>query len=187
MPIFNGTCTHSLLSTTHRWSLTTLTTPPPDTITSFQSHTRLDLAGGNSADETKVVAWEPHPSSNPDYLNQVWTIQPIPERQGFDAYTIVNKRSGTYLELVGGNGTDGFGVTCSKKASGDDQVGATYQEWEFVKIKEGYYKVRNVASQNYLDIDSGSSDNGTKIQGWWGQLDGNENQLWAFEKAGDNA
>ncbi|KAK7038611.1 carbohydrate-binding module family 13 protein [Favolaschia claudopus] len=132
MPVFNGTYT----------------------ITNFQSHTRLDLAAVTPPKETKVVGWEPHKPTHPDYLNQVWTIQPNTERKGFDAYTIVNKRSGTFLELLGGNSTDGFGVTCSKKAS-DDDAGAVYQEWEFVKIKDGYYKVRNVASQNFLDIDSG--------------------------------
>ncbi|KAJ7123094.1 ricin B lectin domain-containing protein [Mycena epipterygia] len=142
------------------------------TITGFQSKSRVDLDGG-----TKVQGWGPLQPDVPEYPNQLWNVEPT-DRPGFDSYTICNVKSGTYLEIQDGNGTDGTPVTCSEAATGGKT--ATYQEWEFIKITDGYYKVCNVATQNYLDIDKGSPENGTKIQGWWGGLDGNENQLWAF-------
>ncbi|KAK6981110.1 ricin-type beta-trefoil lectin domain-containing protein [Favolaschia claudopus] len=168
------------------------------TITNFQSHTRVDLDGGNKKDGAGVQGWEPLDSKYDEYKNQIWNIVPT-SREGVDSYYIINIGSGTLLEIPGGqsyfynrNGTDGTPVTCSSKASDPTP---TYQEWEFVKIKDNYYKVRNLGSGNYLDIDSGrvklsllvkKSANGTKIQGWWGQLDTNENQLWSFELAKSN-
>ncbi|KAJ6524313.1 ricin B lectin domain-containing protein [Mycena capillaripes] len=149
------------------------------TITNLQSKTRLDLDGGNGAEGTKVQGWAPLQPDDPNYLNQLWKII-YTDKAGVDSYRISNAQTDTYLEISGGNATDGTQVTCSATEIGHDT--APYQEWEFVKIN-GNYKVRNVATQNYLDIDNGSSANATKIQGWWGELDGNPNQLWIFEQA----
>ncbi|KAJ6585777.1 ricin B lectin domain-containing protein [Mycena capillaripes] len=147
-------------------------------ITNQQSKTCVDLDGGNSADGTKVQGWAPLSPDAPEYPNQLWKIK-YTNKPGVDSYTISNFHTGTYLEISGGNATDGTQVTCSAAEAGQDTK--SDQEWEFVKIN-GFYKVRNVASQNYMDIDSGSSANATKIQGWWGELDGNPNQLWGFEE-----
>ncbi|KAJ7651333.1 ricin B lectin domain-containing protein [Roridomyces roridus] len=156
------------------------------TITNLNSKTNLDLNGGNKADGTCVHGWEPLPSSATEYPNQLWEVR-YTCKLGVDSYTITNKGAGTVLEIAEENGTDGTPVTCSAPAGAPPKDTAAYQEWEFVKIgTDGYYKVRNVATQNFLDIDSGSSANATKIQGWWGQLDGNKNQLWKFtEISGD--
>ncbi|KAJ7692750.1 ricin B lectin domain-containing protein [Mycena rosella] len=151
------------------------------TITNFRTKTRIDLDGGNKANGTKVHGWTSLTPEATEYPNQVWKIQ-YTDKNGVDSYTISNVGSGTYLEIKDGNGTDGTPGTCSEKGAGDKT--ATYQEWEFTKIDPtGCYKVRNSATQNYLDIDNGSTADGAKIQGWWGELDGNENQLWAFEQA----
>ncbi|KAJ7475045.1 ricin B lectin domain-containing protein [Mycena latifolia] len=148
------------------------------TITNSKSQTRLDLDGGNNADGTKVQGWKPLTPDAAEFINQLWKIE-YTGKLGVDSYRISNMASKTYLEIKDGDGTDGTPVTCSAAGAGGDT--APYQEWEFIKIgSNGYYKVRNVATQNYMDIDSGSSENATKIQGWWGELDGNENQLWAF-------
>ncbi|KAJ7141843.1 ricin B lectin domain-containing protein [Mycena crocata] len=152
------------------------------TITNLQSKTRIDLDGGNSADGTKVHGWAPLEPNVPEFPNQVWSVK-YTGRMGYDSYVLSNVRTGTYLEIKDGNATDGTQVTCSKAADGSGDKTTTYQEWELIKIGEdGFYKVRNVGSQTFLDIDGGSSANATKIQGWWGQLDGNENQLWAFKE-----
>ncbi|KAJ7304864.1 ricin B lectin domain-containing protein [Mycena albidolilacea] len=148
------------------------------TITNLKSQTRCDLDGGNSANGTKVQGWGPLSPDVPEYPNQVWKVL-YTNKPGVDSYTISNVRTGTYIEISGGNATDGTAVTCSAASAGAQTTDE--QEWEFVKVdNSGYYKVRNVKSQTYLDIDAGSSANATKLQGWWGLLDGNENQLWAF-------
>ncbi|KAJ6603353.1 ricin B lectin domain-containing protein [Mycena vulgaris] len=149
------------------------------TITNVKTQTRVDLDGGNSANGTKVQGWAPLPPDVAEFSNQLWEVKPT-GKPGVDSYTIRNKQSGTYLQISGGNATDGTPVTCSEAGAG--QQTTDDQEWEFVKIGNGY-KVRNVKSHTYLDLDSGSTANGTKIQGWWGELDGNENQLWALDQS----
>ncbi|KAK7008389.1 ricin-type beta-trefoil lectin domain-containing protein [Favolaschia claudopus] len=166
------------------------------TITNLQSKTRVDLKDGNNLhilqrydfeshntillgnneDGTRVHGWEPLTSKNEDYLNQVWHIMPT-DRTGADSHHIVNVGTGTYLEIGEGNTTDGTPVTCSNKAA---EPTPSYQEWEFIKIKDNYYKARNLGSGTYLEIDEGSSANGAKIQGR-GEVDTNENQLWVFD------
>ncbi|KAJ6494535.1 ricin B lectin domain-containing protein [Mycena sanguinolenta] len=159
MPIIEGTCT----------------------ITNLNSQTRLDLDGGNSANGTKVQGWQALAPDAAEYQNQVWNVQYDKNKLGVDAYTISNVKTGTYMEISGGNTTDGTQVTCSAASAGDKP--GDEQEWEIVKVdNSGYYKIRDVKTQTYLDIDKGSSDNATKIQSWWGLLDGNENQLWAFNQ-----
>ncbi|KAJ6603426.1 ricin B lectin domain-containing protein [Mycena vulgaris] len=148
------------------------------TITNVKTQTRVDLDGGNKENGTKVHGWTPLAPDVAEFPNQLWRVQ-YTNKPGVDSYTISNVQSGTYLEVSGGNATDGTPVTCSEAGAGEQTT--DNQEWEFVKIGNGY-KVRNVKSQTYLDLDSGSADNGTKIQGWWGELDGNENQLWAFNQ-----
>ncbi|KAF7369275.1 Carbohydrate-binding module family 13 protein [Mycena venus] len=123
------------------------------TITNFQSKTRLDLDGGNKANGTKVQGWEPLQPDVPEYPNQLWNVQ-YTGKMGFDSYTISNVRTGTYIEIANGDGTDGTPVTCSEAAG--QQTTADHQEWELIKIgTDGYYKLRNVKTQNFLDIDKG--------------------------------
>ncbi|KAK6969065.1 carbohydrate-binding module family 13 protein [Favolaschia claudopus] len=70
------------------------------TITNVLSETRLDLANGKKADGSKVVAWAPHqPTAGEAYGNQVWEIKPSKNQH---CYTIVNAKTGTYLEVIGG-------------------------------------------------------------------------------------
>ena len=45
----------------------------------------------------------------------------------------------------------------------------------------GLYYIKNAASGTQLDLNNGSFDNGTKVQGW-GSAD-NENQKWTFRLA----
>ncbi|KAF8148953.1 ricin B lectin domain-containing protein [Mycena galopus ATCC 62051] len=127
---------------------------------------------------TKVQGWEALPANHILLPDQLWKVQ-YTGKPGIDSYTISNLKSGTYLENKGGNVNNGAPFTSSRWAVAGGQT-TTDQEWELIKTSaNGYYKIRNVASQTYLDLDSGSSKNGTKVQSWQGQ-DGNENQLWAF-------
>ncbi|KAF8186533.1 ricin B lectin domain-containing protein [Mycena galopus ATCC 62051] len=149
------------------------------TITNLASKTCVDLNGGNSADGTAVQGWTPLTPDAAEYLNQVWEVL-YTNKLGCDSYTICNVGTKTYVQISDGNATDGTPVTCA--AAAGDQTTADYQEWELVKVdNSGYYKVCNRKSQNYLDIDAGSSANATKLQGWYGLLDGNPNQLWKFD------
>ncbi|KAF8148742.1 ricin B lectin domain-containing protein [Mycena galopus ATCC 62051] len=147
------------------------------TITNMRSQTHVDLAGGNPANGTVVQGWSPLPQDNPYLPNQLWKVQ-YTNKLGVDSYTISNVGSGRYLEIKDGNGMNGAPVTCSAATTKEET-----QEWELIKTdSKGYYNIRNVMSQTCLDMDSGLSANGTRIQGWSGQL-GNQNQLWAFTPA----
>ncbi|KAK7040498.1 hypothetical protein R3P38DRAFT_3180249 [Favolaschia claudopus] len=119
-------------------------------------------------DGSKVIAWAPHkPSDGKAYGNQVWEIRPS-KNEG--CYTIANAKTGTYLEAVGGldvngEGIDGVQVTCSK-ATGEDIP--SYQEWMFLQDPTGQsvgsYAIGNVATELLVDVEGGSSTNGTRIQ-----------------------
>ncbi|KAK7000165.1 hypothetical protein R3P38DRAFT_3219041 [Favolaschia claudopus] len=124
---------------------------------------------GKKADGSKVVAWAPHQiTDGKAYGNQIWEIKP--SKNGDRRYTIVNAKTGTYLEAIGGvdnetgQGIDGVQVTCSK--AGEDTP--SYQEWHFLEDPTGEsaerYAIGNVATRLLLDVEGGSRANGTKIQ-----------------------
>ncbi|KAK7040502.1 hypothetical protein R3P38DRAFT_3348936 [Favolaschia claudopus] len=130
---------------------------------------------GKKADGTKVIGWTPHQPNDSGYLNQVWEIQPSSKTEGH--YTIVNAKTGTYLEVVDGvgahcknktadgQGLDGSQVTCSKAAAGEDTP--SYQEWKFIMGPWEYLGSNGIvhaASGLLLDMEGGSSTDGTKIQ-----------------------
>ncbi|KAJ7139244.1 hypothetical protein C8R44DRAFT_727347 [Mycena epipterygia] len=155
----------------------------PHSRASFRSNThstQTDVTQNHSTlpptSTPQVQGWGPLQPDVPEYPNQLWKVQ-YTDNPGVGSYRISNVQSGTYLEIQGGNATDGTPVTCSAAAGGET---TTDQEWELIKIGTNYNNSMYIA---YLDIDKGSSENGTKIQGWWGELDGSENQLWAFSPA----
>ncbi|KAK6974825.1 hypothetical protein R3P38DRAFT_2811337 [Favolaschia claudopus] len=135
-----------------------------------------DAVRYSSAIGSKVVAWAPHqPTDGKAYGNQVWEIKP--SENGDRRYTIVNAKTGTYLEAIGGvdphrdnetgetgQGIDGVQVTCSK--AGEDTP--SYQDWHFLGDPTGEfgekYAIGNVATRLLLDVEGGSRTNGAKIQ-----------------------
>ncbi|KAK7008387.1 ricin B lectin domain-containing protein [Favolaschia claudopus] len=135
------------------------------TITNMGSRTRIDLERGSKRDGTKVVGWAPHEPTHSGYLNQVWEIRPS-KNEG--CYTIVNAKTGTYLEAVVDSVDDsGVQVTCSKAC--EDKPSS--QEWYLCGPPETAEYLgscgivhRDAASRLLLDLAGGSSTNGTKIQ-----------------------
>ncbi|KAK6974899.1 hypothetical protein R3P38DRAFT_3378253 [Favolaschia claudopus] len=142
------------------------------TITNMKSQTRLDLSGG-----TEVVGWAPHKPTSKSYPYQVWKFQRTRREGQFTCYTIVNVKSGTYLEAVGsmdmepdvptrhGIGKDGIQLTCSKA----NKVEPSSQEWQLFKDPMPkypgiYYAIFHAASNLLIDLEGGSPTNGTKIQ-----------------------
>ncbi|KAF8142519.1 hypothetical protein K438DRAFT_1784649 [Mycena galopus ATCC 62051] len=101
---------------------------------------------------TKVQGWEALPPNHILLPDQLWKVQ-YTGKPGIDSYTISNLKSGTYLENKGGNVNNGAPFTSSRWAVAGGQI-TTDQEWELIKTSaNGYYKIRNVASQTYLDLD----------------------------------
>jgi len=99
-----------------------------------------------------------------------------------DVYTIQNKAGNTFADLNGGNPGNGTSVTGFQ--DGSNRVDAFNQRWFISPIdgKPGVYVVVNLRGGSVLDLDNGSSGNGTAIQGW--QFNPNAgDQQWRIFKA----
>lgn len=92
-------------------------------------------------------------------------------------YRFINKESGTALELRNGaqvEGTDIYGW--EKRSIGVDFFN---QVWLIEKEPSNdWYKITNPRSGYSWDLDSGKSDNGTRVQVWG--YTGGPNQQWLF-------
>jgi len=97
-----------------------------------------------------------------------------------DVYTIRNRGSGTFLDLTAGNSADGTPVH-GWQDEGSDAISGFNQRWlvTLVDGNPGVYKLHNLRGGTFLDLSDGGSANNTKIQGWNGTSnDQNENQYW---------
>jgi hypothetical protein len=142
------------------------------TIKNVASGTVLDLDNGKSANGTKCQGWEAYPKSELTY-DQQWLISDVQGSVG--VYTLRNLRGGTYLDLSNGSSTDGTKVQGWEAAS---SANVKNQQWTITaEGSTGHYRLQNVAGGTYLDLDSGNSANGTKVQGW-SYVKDDKNQLW---------
>lgn len=94
-----------------------------------------------------------------------------------DDFSVINKNSGKYLEIISGLITEGA-------AAG--QWGITdhwCQKWSFEKAGNGYYRIKNANSSLYLDIENQSVEDGAAaVQSVYAERD---SQLWSLIEAGD--
>lgn len=94
-----------------------------------------------------------------------------------DDFSIINKNSGKYLEIVSA-------LTSTGASAG--QWGPTdhwCQRWSFEGAGNGYYRIKNMNSGLYLDIENHSTADGAKVvQSAYGNYD---SQLWKLEESGN--
>ncbi|OTA77266.1 carbohydrate-binding module family 13 protein [Hypoxylon sp. CO27-5] len=97
--------------------------------------------------------------------------------------TFFNYGTGTCLDLTGGAKDNGTPITGSLFNNGDNQ------KWRLTRIEKNAvwptWVIRNVQSETNIDLYNGGQDDGTRISGWHGAVEGNTNthQLWRLVTA----
>ncbi|KAJ6578033.1 hypothetical protein B0H19DRAFT_1253325 [Mycena capillaripes] len=136
----------------------------------------MELADGKSANGTSVQAWANAPDKDGSFLNQLWLVQPTDN--GY--YSFRNPKSGTYMELWGGNPANSTKIV-GFKGEGPNGAPANNQQWELIQAG-GFYKIRNRASKTYANLSGGGSTNGTRIFGYEDTTgtSGEQDELWRF-------
>lgn len=92
-------------------------------------------------------------------------------------FSIINRNSGKYLEIVSAMTTEGaeagqWGIT-----------GHWCQKWSFEEAGNGYYRIKNMNSGLYLDMENHSTSDGAKaIQSAYAD---NNSQLWKLTESGN--
>ncbi|KAI0425939.1 carbohydrate-binding module family 13 protein [Xylaria sp. FL1042] len=93
--------------------------------------------------------------------------------------SFLNYGTGTALDLTAGNTDNGTPLI------GYQFHGGANQQWKLERVDNGpvwpTWKLRNVQTGTYVDLDDGKSANGTAIQGW--QKLENNNQLFRLISA----
>ncbi|KAE9400009.1 hypothetical protein BT96DRAFT_993465 [Gymnopus androsaceus JB14] len=148
----------------------------------------LDLDGGNSANRTKIQAFQKFGFNELYTLNQLWLVQKI--EGATNVYSLRNLRSGTYMDMSLDSGSESANGNLVYGYEAGGTQGATpheNQQWE--AIKDGvFYKLRNVSGGTFLELPNGNDQNGTRIHTWGAASYGNRaNQLWGFERRSRSA
>ncbi|KAF8642985.1 hypothetical protein AX16_009284 [Volvariella volvacea WC 439] len=127
---------------------------------------RIGLSAGPTPDTpgSAVVGWAPV-----DKDDHMWLIEPVSGQA--NTYTIRNVLSGAYMDLNAGTPI-GAAISTSVWTGADDQ------KWIITK-SGNFWKIKNKASNHFVDLFNGGSANGTPIVG---VADGTATHLlWNFE------
>ena len=95
-------------------------------------------------------------------------------------YQIVSRSSGKALSVDGASSVDGAGVVQS------GYTGNSSQQWKVTSEAGGAYKIQNLSSGKFLDVDvsvSGGLNDGARVQ-QWSEGVSQINQRWAFSNLG---
>ncbi|KAJ7621269.1 ricin B lectin domain-containing protein [Roridomyces roridus] len=133
------------------------------------SNRMLDLAAGNSNNGTAVIGYHPE-TLHPNAFNQFWILTLIGGTT--DVYTVQNLRSGTYLDVVGGNKKNGTAIVgySWNRPNNPNQYWRVYEcEWN------GRHRLQNIASGTFLDLPNPADFH--KVHAWSKQ-DNNPHQMW---------
>ncbi|KAJ7218592.1 ricin B lectin domain-containing protein [Mycena pura] len=149
----------------------------------------LDLADGNSANNTRILGWpENIADSGIPFLNQLWLVRKI---SGSNVYSLQNLGGGTYMDmsLDSGSDSDNGNVVYGRQANdgtADQPSHKANQQWEIIAHNQ-FYKLRNVQGNTFLDLAAGGTSGGTIIQTWEAaSLNNVSNQLWTFKAHGED-
>ncbi|KAF8646501.1 hypothetical protein AX16_007178 [Volvariella volvacea WC 439] len=113
---------------------------------------------------TNVVGW-----TTADRDEHMWLIEPVAGQ--VNTYTIRNVQSGAYMDLNAGTPV-GAAITTAAWSNADDQ------KWIITK-SGNFWKIKNKATNHYVDLLNGASANGTAVVG---VADGPAiHQLWSFQ------
>lgn len=112
------------------------------TIRNLRGGTYLDLQGGKSENGSQVTG-NPRSLADGSRRNQEWRIvEQVP-----DQYTIQSSATNTYLEISGGNISNGTSVTCSARA--DD---AEYQLWTVEHVSRTTQEIKAILASWKPDL-----------------------------------
>ncbi len=137
-------------------------------VVSFLNNTgALNVAGGLTADGTKVLLWN---GGNPPSNNEVWKVTSI----GGGYYKLAPLHALTKaLEVAGGGSANFSQIQISTYA------GTNGQKWKIrPELGNGYELAPASAPSSRVDVENASTANGTKIQLF--QSNGNNAQKWRF-------
>jgi Ricin-type beta-trefoil lectin domain-like/HYR domain/Secretion system C-terminal sorting domain/Lectin C-type domain len=123
----------------------------------------LDVYGGSSANDTRVVQWNYNGTAN-----QQWQFTPV---------------TGGYFKI--GSRNSNKNLACHQTANGStvyqyDYYAGGYKDWKVECVSGGYVKITHRASGKVLDVSGFSTADGAKVQIWdcGNNTGGNDNQLW---------
>ncbi|KAG8894902.1 hypothetical protein FRC01_012679, partial [Tulasnella sp. 417] len=119
-------------------------------IMSLRGATYLDLESGcvvtqeewHQEDESPVLAYN-YVGEGSSRLHQEWNI--AAEGEGF--YTLQCAKTGTYLEIQGGNSASGTRATCSKRTPGGD-----HQLWDLERASRTTIEIKSIISSWKPDL-----------------------------------
>ncbi|MDD2376320.1 MAG: RICIN domain-containing protein [Clostridia bacterium] len=115
--------------------------------------------------------------------NQQWYLEPanMVNIEDTATYKIKNKNSGLY---VGVKDSGDFNGTNVEQVAASDNLS---QQWQFVDLKNGYYKLiaKHSATERVMDITDGSTADGTNVQLY--QSTGTNGQQWEVVPIGNGA
>lgn len=129
-------------------------------------------------DNSKVLDIDDGQISNNKANAQLWDLLKwdnqvfILKYNGSGYYSIINKKSGKYLEVEGGYMEVGTNV---QQYNGN---GTDAQQWVIKPTGDGYYYIESKCNGLYLDVDKYNTDNGTNIKVYTGNL--SNAQKWTF-------
>ena len=132
--------------------------------TALDSNKVLDIDDGQisnnkaNAQLWDLLKWE----------NQIFVLK----YNGNGYYSIINKKSGKYLEVEGGYKEAGTNV---QQYNGN---GTDAQQWVIKPTGDGFYYITSKCNGLYLDVDKYNTDNGTNIKVYTGNL--SNAQKWKF-------
>lgn len=140
-------------------------------LVSSYSNEVADIAWASKSDAAIAEIWQYTGGSN-----QVFHIYPL----GNHRYAIIAKHSQKALDVFGGHSRNGASIIQF------DQTNATNQQWQIYRTSSGKYIFKSMADSSknrVLDITSGKSSDGTKLELWG--LNGGINQQFRLVKVGD--
>ncbi len=128
----------------------------------------LTVAKDGTANGDSIVQWDAKQTDG-----QLWSFQKLDSLY----YRIVNKHSGKYLSLDGGN-PDGNGSLVHQWEWGNSDL----QRWKIEQVSAGIYKITSKQSGKSLSIDGGNvTANGGNVLQWdWVNSD---KQKWKLAQA----
>lgn len=166
-------------SLNQEWTITKLTDGSYMLASKSTSNSKfLTILGNVTTPEAGIVIYE-----NTGGLNQQWYLEPTNTVNVEDGatYKIKNKNSGLYVGVKDNGDSDGAKL---EQASPSENLS---QQWQFVDLKNGYYKIisKSSAAGRIMDVSAAGTINGTDIQLW--QYGGVSQQQWEIVPVGDNS
>lgn len=130
----------------------------------------LDVAGGGKVNGTNVCVYTKNTTNA-----QKWKL--INEKQtdiGKKTYKINTRLKGDMmLDVFGGSPANGANIQIYH--DNDDSMA---QQFTIEHVKNGWYKIRNTASNKVVDVEGGSTKSGANVRQY--TYNGTDAQLWRF-------